>query len=90
MKELSEESAFSISIKTLITIGVGLSFAIGGYYSLMQEIKEAKLLPEPAISRTEYELKDELVRETIMNNGKNIEDIKMQLDKIEARLYEIR
>jgi len=31
-----------------------------------------------------------LGRETIMNNAKNIEDIKHQLDKIETRLYEIR
>jgi hypothetical protein len=30
------------------------------------------------------------VRETIMNNAKNIEDIKTQLDKIETRLYEIK
>jgi hypothetical protein len=30
------------------------------------------------------------VRETIMNNAKNIEDIKNQLDKIETRLFEMR
>ena len=60
------------------------------YYDVKGEIEIAKQLPEPAVSRVEFELKDNLVRETIMNNAKNIEDIKTQLDKIETRLYEIR
>jgi tetrahydromethanopterin S-methyltransferase subunit G len=47
-------------------------------------------LPEPAVSRTEFDLKDELVRSTIMSNAKNIEEMKKQLDKIENRLFEIR
>ena len=74
----------------MIALGVGLSIAVGGYYNLNAEIELAKKLPEPAVSRVEFELKDNLVRETIMNNAKNIEDIKTQLDKIESRLYEIR
>jgi hypothetical protein len=60
------------------------------YYNLQAEIDIAKKLPEPAVSRVEFELKDNLVRETIMNNAKNIEEIKTQLNKIETRLYEIR
>jgi hypothetical protein len=69
---------------------VGLSIAVSAYFNLQAEIEVAKELPEPAVSRVEFELKDNLVRETIMNNAKNIEDIKTQLDKIESRLYEIR
>ena len=89
-KELGEDTMLGVSIKTLIALGVGLSIAVGGYYNLQAEIDIAKQLPEPAVSRTEYDLKDELVRETIMNNAKNIEDIKNQLDKIETRLFEMR
>jgi glucose-6-phosphate-specific signal transduction histidine kinase len=79
-----------LSVKTLIALGVGLSIAVSAYFNLQAEIEVAKELPEPAVSRVEFELKDNLVRETIMNNAKNIEDIKTQLDKIESRLYEIR
>ena len=79
-----------LSIKTLIALGVGLSIAVSAYLNLQAEIEVAKELPEPAVSRVEFELKDNLVRETIMNNAKNIEEIKTQLDKIESRLYEIR
>ena len=89
-KEVSEDTMLGVSIKTLIALAIGLSVAVGMYYDLQAEIDLAKQLPEPAVSRTEYELKDELVRETIMTNAKNIEEIKTQLDKIETRLYEIR
>jgi len=88
--EVGEDTLLGVSVKTLIALGVGLSIAVGGYYNLNAEIELAKKLPEPAVSRVEFELKDDLVRETIMNNAKNIEDIKTQLDKIESRLYEIR
>ena len=88
--EVGEDTVLGVSIKTLIALSVGVSIAVGAYYNLQAEIDVAKKLPEPAISRTEFDLKDNLVRETIMNNAKNIEDIKHQLDKIETRLYEIR
>lgn len=88
--EVSEDTMLGLSVKTLIALGVGLSIAVSAYFNLQAEIEIAKELPEPAVSRVEFELKDNLVRETIMNNAKNIEDIKTQLDKIESRLYEIR
>jgi hypothetical protein len=79
-----------VSIKTLIALGVGLSIAVGMYFNLQAEIQIAKELPEPAVSRTEFDLKDELVRSTIMSNAKNIEEMKTQLDKIENRIFELR
>ena len=88
--KVGEDTVLGVSIRTLIALGIGLSIAVGMYYDVQAEIEVAKQLPEPAVSRVEFELKDNLVRETIMNNAKNIEDIKTQLDKIETRLYEIR
>jgi phosphoglycerate-specific signal transduction histidine kinase len=90
IKEVGEDTVLGVSIKTLIALGIGLSIAVGMYYDVQAEIEVAKQLPEPAVSRVEFELKDNLVRETIMNNAKNIESIKTQLDKIETRLYEIK
>ena len=88
--ELSEDTMLGVSIKTLIALGVGLSIAVGVYFNLQSEIQIAKELPEPAVSRTEFDLKDELVRSTIMSNAKNIEEMKTQLDKIENRIFELR
>jgi ribosomal protein S13 len=89
MSELSEETSFNISIKTLIGIGVGLSTLIGMWFALQADIQEAKELPEPEISRTEYDLKDKLIRETIMNTGKKVEENSEALKKIDDKLYEI-
>ena len=41
-KELSEDSKFEISIKTLIAIGVALSTLIGMWFALQADIEEAK------------------------------------------------
>jgi len=90
LKEIGEDTVLGVSIKTLIALAIGLSVAVGMYYDVKAEIDIAKQLPEPAVSRIEFDLKDNLVRETIMTNAKNIEDIKTQLDKIETRLYEIK
>jgi hypothetical protein len=89
MSELSEDSKFEISIKTLIAIGVGLSTLIGMWFALQADIEEAKLLPEPEISRTEYDLKDQLIRETIMNTGTKVEENSNALKKIDDKLFEI-
>ena len=90
IKEISEDTLLGVSIKTLIALAIGLSVAVGMYYDVKAEIDIAKQLPEPAVSRTEYDLKDQLIRETIMSNAKNIEDIKTQLDKIETRIFEMK
>lgn len=89
MAELSEDTQFNISIKTLIAIGVALSTLIGMWFMLQADIAEAKLLPEPEVSRTEYDLKDQLIRETIINTQEKVNENGDKLDVIEERLYEI-
>ena len=90
MKELSEESKFNVSIKTLISIGVGLSVVIGMYFTLQADIAEAKELPIPEVSRTEYDLKDHLVRETIMNTQSDVEEIKEDIEGMDEKLDELQ
>ena len=97
MTELSENSKFNVSIKTLITIGVGLSIVIGMWFTLKADINEAKELPVPEVSRTEYDLKDQLIRETIMNTQTDVEEIKEdidglddKLDKMQETIYDLR
>ena len=89
MAELSEDTKFQISIKTMVGIGVALATLVGMYYTLQEEIDEAKLLPEPPVSRTEYDLKDELIRKSIMNTEEKVEENSQKLDKIDEKLYEI-
>ena len=88
MAELSEDTKFNISIKTLIGIGVAIFTLVGMWFALQDDI-EAKKLPEPPISRTEYDLKDELIRESIMNTEDKVNENGDKLDKIEERLYDL-
>ena len=89
-KEISEDTVVGLSLKTLGAIVAGVGVVALGYFDLQADIEEAKELPTPVISRTEYDLKDELVRETIMNTQGDVKEIKTQLDKIEERLFEMK
>ncbi len=89
-KEISEDTIVGLSLKTIGVIIAGVGVVTLGYFDLQAGIDEAKQLPTPVISRTEYDLKDELIRETIMNTQTDVGDIKKQLDKIENRLFEMK
>jgi len=79
----------NISIENLIMIAVGIFTLVGMWYALQSDINEAKLLPEPEVSRTEYDLKDQLIRETIMSTQEKVEDNGEKLKDIDEKLYEI-
>jgi hypothetical protein len=57
---------------------------------LQSDIDEAKRLPPAEVSRTEYDLKDQLIRETIINIEEKVDDNGRKLDKIEERLYKMQ
>tara|TARA_R110002126_G_scaffold144380_2_gene290473 strand:+ start:88 stop:372 length:285 start_codon:yes stop_codon:yes gene_type:complete len=89
-KELNENIGFRISIKTLLGIGAGMATIISMWFVLQSDIEEAKKLPKPPIERIEYDLKDELVRQTIMDRQDDVEAILKELEKIDKRLYELQ
>lgn len=92
-KELSEDSKFQISIKTLIGIAGGLSVLIGMWSTLQADIAEAKELPTPPpseVTRMEFDMKDQLVRQTIMSTQEDVAEIKDDLDRIEQKLDDLR
>jgi|TARA_B100001287_G_scaffold255934_1_gene240424 hypothetical protein len=102
VKEISEDnqlgididgdgkSDFSISLKTIGMLVVGIATLIGMWFTLQADIQEAKELPEPVIDRTEYDLKDELIRQTIMDTQDDVDKILEELEKIDERLYELQ
>ena len=92
-KELSEDSKFQISIKTLGGIAAGLSVLIGMWFTLQADIAEAKELPTPPpseVTRMEFDMKDQLVRQTIMSTQEDVAEIKEDLDRIEQKLDDLR
>ena len=90
IKEVSENTVVGLSLKTIATIVGGAVIITLGYFDLKAEVELAKELPPAEVGRMEYDLKDQLVRETIMNTQKEVKDIKAQLDKMEERLFELK
>lgn len=88
-KEIGEGTQVTLDLKTIGLLIVFVATVVGMWYALQKDIEEAKQLPEPAVSRTEYDLKDKLVRETIMNTQEKVDENGKKLDKIEERLYDI-
>ena len=84
-----KKKKFNISIENLITIGMVVVTVVGMWYSLQADIQLAKELPEPPVSRTEYDLKDQLIRETIINTQEKVEEIDETVKKIDEKLFEI-
>ncbi len=87
--EKIKKSKFNISVENLITIGAVVVTVTGMWYSLQAEIELAKELPEPPVSRTEYDLKDQLIRETIINTQEKVEENGKKLEDIDNKLYEM-
>tara|TARA_Y100000592_G_scaffold57894_1_gene90657 strand:- start:1711 stop:1992 length:282 start_codon:yes stop_codon:yes gene_type:complete len=89
-KELSEDTSFKLSIKTLIGIGFAIATLAGMWFTLQADIAEAKELPappDPEVTRMEFDMKDQMIRNTIMTTQKDVEEIKVTLEKIEDKLY---
>ena len=90
-KELNEDTSFKVSVKTLIAIGAGLSALIGMWFTLQADIAEAKELPappDPEVTRLEFDMKDQMIRQTIMTTQEDVKEIKKSIEKIEEKLYE--
>ena len=92
-KELNENSGFKISVKTLIGIGTGMAVIISMWFVLQADITEAKKLPEHIpddVSRMEFDMKDELIRQTIMTTQDDVTEIKEDLKRLENKIDKLR
>ena len=103
-KELNEDTTFKMSVKTMGMVAAGIAVVVGGWYSLMQEIQEAKeqpvqidvnilkdeileAIPEAEITRMEFDMKDQMIRQTIMTTQSDVEEMKKTLEKSEDKIY---
>ena len=89
-KELNEDTGFQVSLKSLIAIGFAMATIIGMWFALQADIAEAKELPappDPEVTRMECDMKDQMIRNTIMTTQEDVKEIKESLEKIEDKLY---
>jgi len=89
-KELNEDTGFTISVKTMIAIGFAMATIIGMWFALQADIQEAKelpLIPPDEVTRMEFNMKDQMIRNTIIETKDDVDEIKKSLEKIEDKLY---
>tara|TARA_R110001632_G_scaffold178847_2_gene298630 strand:- start:785 stop:1072 length:288 start_codon:yes stop_codon:yes gene_type:complete len=88
--QIGEGTKVTLDLKTLGIIIGGVISLSSMYFVLQSDIALAMEMPKPTIERIEYDLKDELVRQTIMDTQEDVESILDKLDKLEERIYEIK
>ena len=99
-KELNEDTAFKLSIKTIIGAGFAIATLAGMWFTLQADIADAKelpanvwnpeweeKLPDAEVTRMEFDMKDQMIRNTIMTTQEDVTEIKKTLEKIEDKLY---
>ena len=89
-KELNEDTGFNVSIKTLVGIGAAMATIISMWFMLQADIAEAKelpVIPPDEVTRMEFNMKDQMIRNTIIDTQKDVQEIKQSLEKIEDKLY---
>jgi|TARA_R110001592_G_scaffold52773_4_gene161963 hypothetical protein len=89
--KIGESTNLTLDIKTIAII-IAMAVSVSGtYFTLKADIEENKKALENGnwVSSTEYQLKDELVRSTIMSNSKKLDAIEEKLNTIDDRIYNL-
>ena len=82
--KISENTEFKIDIKTVIGIIMLTTTFVGMYYTLQEDIAEAKTLPPTEVTRLEYELKEKWNEDMIID----LEERVNMLEQIDDVVFE--
>jgi len=92
-KQIGEDTKVTLDLKTIGIAGAGLAALIGMWFALQADIALAKELPEPTpseVTRMEFDMKDQLVRQTIMTTQEDVLEIKDDLKNIERKIDQLK
>lgn len=92
-KEIGEETKITLDLKTIGMILVGVATVVGMWFALQADIEEAKTLPEPLppdVTRMEYDMKDQLIRQTIMTTQEDVKELKEDFKRLEEKIDKLR
>ena len=92
-KKIGEETQVTLDLKTIGMILVGVATVVGMWFALQADIEEAKELPAPLppdVTRMEYDMKDQLIRQTIMTTQEDVGELKEDIKRIEEKIDKLR
>ena len=92
-QQIGEDTKVTLDLKTLGMVAAGIGTIVGMWFALQADIAEAKELPlpsEPEITRMEFDMKDQLVRQTIMTTQEDVGELKEDIKRIEEKIDKLR
>jgi len=92
-QKIGEDTKITIDLKTIGMAAAGIGTIVAMWFSLQADIAEAKELPvppDPDITRMEFDMKDQLVRQTIMSTQEDITEMKEDIKRIEEKIDQLR
>ena len=92
-KELNEDTGFQVSVKTLVGIGAAMATVISMWFMLQADIAEAMESPAPLppdVSRMEFDMKDRMIRQTILTTQEDVVELKERLIRMEDKIDKLR
>ena len=92
-QQIGEDTKVTLDLKTLGMVVAGIGTIVGMWFALQADIAEAKELPlpsEPEITRMEFDMKDQLVRQTIMTTQEDVTEIKGDIKRIEEKIDQLK
>lgn len=92
-QQIGEDTKVTLDLKTIGIATAGLGSIIAMWFALQADIAEAKELPlppDPEITRMEFDMKDQLVRQTIMTTQEDVAEIKEDMKRIEEKIDNLK
>jgi len=92
-QQIGEDTKITLDLKTIGMAAAGIGTIVAMWFALQADIAEAKELPvppDPVITRMEFDMKDQLVRQTIMTTQDDVTEIKEDIKRIEEKIDKLR
>ena len=85
--KIGESTEFKIDINTIISLIVITASCVSMYYTLQDDIADAKGMPEAVIDRIEYDLKQDWHTDHINRLEKEVGELRDWCREIDAQMY---
>ena len=92
-QKIDEGTQITLDLKTIGIILFFVATVVGMWFSLNASIDEAKKLPippDPEVTRMEFDMKDQMIRNTILNTQGDVTEIKEDMKRIEEKIDKLR
>ena len=70
-------------------IAVLIFTLVGMWFTLQADIAEAKELPKPEVSKMEFQMKDKMVRDAVLNTEKNVQKLEERMIRMENKMDQL-